>query len=113
MLSALALISAAFCILASIALALWSETKYRGYSRLPVHFDISLKADKFASRSFVLWLMPVVSISIVGLIAGMTMLAPQMVNGEPSDGLVFASILLVLTHLFILWLIDRWARGQA
>jgi lysylphosphatidylglycerol synthetase-like protein (DUF2156 family) len=113
MLSGFAITSAALCIVACIALAFWSEAKYRSYSRLPVHFDISLKADKFASRSFVLWMMPAVSISIVGLIIGATLLFPQSVNGDPSVGLTFASILLVITHLFILWLIGRWARGEA
>ena len=105
---ALTLAAAAIGLL--VCSGLWAHWRYRHLSQLPAHFNASGKATRLAPRNVVIWT-PVIFAGLLftGLLLG---LPPEKVRGDPGHAVILASLVLLGTQAFVLWLIGRWARGQ-
>ena len=102
---------ACFCILGSAG---WANHRFAGFEKLPRQFGLTLKPRAFGPRWLVVWGVPALLVAMLGLIAMMPALVPpEHINGDPSHGLIIASAVSVSAQGFILWLLTRWANGQA
>ncbi|MEQ8412448.1 MAG: hypothetical protein RIC51_00655 [Erythrobacter sp.] len=91
---------------------LWVEWRYRGFARLPVHFDGSGRATRLAPRRVVIWSTPTIFVGLNGFIVFLVQTLPRDdLRGEPDEALMIVAIVLLGAQLFILWLVERWARG--
>lgn len=101
----------------SIATLLWSgwwtDRRYARFDRIPGHYDFKGRATRLDPRRQMAWLLPVVfSVLIAGYGALFYLLPAELQNGDPSDGLLLVSLVLLATQALILWLLARWARSQ-
>ena len=109
-----ALACAAVAITLLLFSGIWAEIRWRRFETLPAHFNASGRPTRYGSRSFVIWLMPLLSSAILlALILGMEHIPPQYINGDASIGVILASGIFVVAHAFVLWMIDRWADGRS
>jgi hypothetical protein len=94
-----------------LASAMWADGRYRGYDRLPMHFDWRGKADGFGPRKVIVWLVPGIFAVTLAAIAAMLIWVPrEMQNGDPSVGIVVATLAMIGGQAFTLWLLERWVR---
>ena len=105
---------AAIASMILIASALWAEWRFAAYDRLPRQFGFTLKPTSYGPRWLIIWLTPVLLIAVLGLLVFLPgIVPPEMINGDPDDGVKIASVALVGAQAFILWLLVRWANGQS
>ena len=114
MVSGDALLFAVSCAALLFLSAIWAEFRFRRFQKPPADFDISGKATRFASRSFVLWLTPAIFIGLISLIIWLVeRLPPDQVNGDPDTTVMLSSGIIVAAQVFILSLLERWARAHS
>ena len=91
----------------------WASRRYVGFDQLPSHFGITGKADSFAPRRVMSWLLPVLfSLAIVAIGTLSILIPPEMRNGDPVVGTLVGGVSLVGAQIFVLGLTERWARKQ-
>lgn len=94
--------------------ALWAHYRFADYDQLPRQFSASLKPVAYGPPWIVIWLTPLIMIAALVLILALpAFVPPQFINGDPVVGAIIASVATVTAQGFILWLLARWARGQA
>lgn len=111
MAAAMIVVVAVFGITILLASAVWADRRYRGYDRLPVHFDWRGRADAFGPRKVIVWLVPgIFAVTLAGIAVLMLWLPREMQNGDPSVGIAVATLAMIGGQAFALWLLDRWVR---
>ena len=82
---------------------------------VPIHFNIRGKPDRFGSRWVALGILPATYPLLgIALAVGAWISGPE-ARGEPDQELAGALIAggsILTAHLFILWLLLRWARAS-
>ena len=101
-----AMFAAVCSILVLIALGVWAERRFSGFSKLPLHYGFRGRATREGGRSLAIWL----PIGVFVLLAAWVGVLSHG-RHEPYE-LVTASAALVLAQALILWRHSRWARGQ-
>ncbi len=93
---------------------LWANRRYRSFERLPAHFDIRGKADAYASRRTMVWMLPTLfSIMLVAIALFTIFLPRELQNGDPVVGVLVVGLALAGAQVFVLRLTESWARGQS
>ncbi len=91
----------------------WANQRFAGYKTLPVHFNFRLEADRMASRGLAIWLLPVMfSIMLLGIGYFSSISPREGQNADPVPWMLFTGVVLVASQVFVLWLMERWARSQ-
>lgn len=91
----------------------WAGGRYARFERLPGHYDIAGKPTRMASRTMMVWTLPVVCTFVLLAIAIYSAaVPPEMLNGDPVTGVVVGGIGLFAAQLLMLWLTARWASRQ-
>ena len=91
----------------------WASRRYAGFDQLPSHFGLTGKADSFASRRVMTWLVPVLFSVVLVAIGTLSIAIPaEMRNGDPVVGTLVGGVGLVGAQIFLLWLTERWVREQ-
>ncbi|KEO88021.1 hypothetical protein EH30_01205 [Erythrobacter sp. JL475] len=91
----------------------WTDRTYSRFSELPGHYDFRGRATRMAPRRTMAWLLPL-TFSLMLAVIGIAMaMLPAEAQNSPDAGLVIASITLLGAQGLVLWLLDRWASGQA
>ena len=91
----------------------WAKQRFGHFEHLPQHYDWRGKATRLGPPSLIIWGLPLIDIAIMIAIAALFVFVPrELQNGDPTTGMVFASLVIAGSHVFILWLTDRWARAQ-
>jgi len=107
-----ALICAGLAIALLVYSGAWTDRTYRRFDKIPGHYDWRGNATRLDSRRQMAWLLPAIfSFLIVGFAAMVWVTPAGMVNGNPSTGLVFTSLVLLAIQGLVLRLLARWARG--
>lgn len=102
---------ACFIIMGS---AVWASHRFAGFRKLPRQFGLTLKPRAFAPRWLMVWGVPLFLTVMLALVAVMpALLTPEQINENPSHRVIIASAVTVSAQGFILWLLNRWANGQA
>ena len=112
MISAGALVFAGLTFGFLVASAIWGSKRFRHYREVPAHFDIRGRATRTAPREYVIWsITAVFAALILGIVALVSIFPREAIQGDPNSAIVIASSAVFAAQLFILWLIERWARG--
>jgi hypothetical protein len=91
----------------------WASRRYARFEKLPAHFGISGKADSYAPRRVMSWLLPIAFSAVLVAIAILMILIPaEFRNGDPLPGVLVAGAGLLGGQVFVLWLTERWVREQ-
>lgn len=97
-------------LIMQIGASIWTARQLPSDGPVPINFDIRGRADAFGPRWITLGLMPACYVFVNGLILVLDTLEPN-----PMSELVVAQVilgaLLLATHVFIMFLLLRWARG--
>lgn len=105
-----------FAVIAALLLIVsgaWAQFRFRKFARLPAHFDIHGRPTRFAGRNFTIWLTPVILITLIAVMLWLAALPGQPgINGDPDSAIYIASAMMLGAQALILWLTERWARGQ-
>ena len=109
---AAALVCAGVTIALLLASGAWTDRRYRQFDRIPGHYDFRGRATRLDPRRQMAWLLPVLfSLMIAGFIVLVSVVPPEMQNGDPSMGLALICVTLLGAQALVLWLLSRWARG--
>ena len=113
MLSVPAIVITAVCVALLLASGWWTDKTYRYFDQIPAHYDIRGNATRLTARRPMAWALPIgFSIFLAGLAAAMSLIPPNLQNGDPSDGLIVSSFAMLAAQGFVLWLLSRWASKQ-
>lgn len=94
-----------------LASGAWANRRYARFERLPSHFGITGKADAYAPRGTMAWLLPLLfSAALIAIAVFVAVLPREMQNGDPLVGVMVGGSGLAGAQLFVLWLTERWAR---
>ncbi|MEO1048854.1 MAG: hypothetical protein AAFW59_11065 [Pseudomonadota bacterium] len=97
-----------------IGSAIWAHYRFADFDRLPRHFGPNLEPTAYGPRWLIIWLSPAIFLAVLGLIFVLpSVLPPEHINGDPSVGVIVASVVVVGAQAFVLWLLTRWARQQS
>ncbi|MDJ0978903.1 MAG: hypothetical protein QNI87_10230 [Erythrobacter sp.] len=108
-----ALVSVIIAFAVLLGSSIWAHHRFAAHDRLPRHFGPSLKPTAYGPRWLVIWLPPAILVLALALIALLrAVVPPRYVEGDPSLGVIIASVATVGAQGFILWLLTRWAREQ-
>lgn len=92
----------------------WAHRRFEGYSELPSHFNLRGEADRFAPRSVMVWLLPVMfSVLLLSIAAAVEYIPQEMQNGDPRTGILISGFTLLGGQALVLWLTVRWSRGES
>ena len=100
-------------VVALMLSGVWASNRFASFDKLPSHFDLRGKADRFAPRGVMVWMLPVLfSLMLVGTAAAFLLVPQHMQNGDQVPGVIFSGCVLVAAQVFVLWLTVRWAQGE-
>ena len=91
----------------------WTDRTYQRFDHIPAHYDIRGNATRLTPRRPMAWAIPIgFSVFLIGLALVIEYIPPELQNGDPSLGIIAASIIMVIAQGFILLLLSRWAARQ-
>ncbi len=113
MLTAPAIIIVLIAVALLLASGWWTDQTYRRFDQIPAHYDIRGKATRLTSRRQMAWAIPAgFSLFLIGFAAIVQFVPADLQNGDPTTGLITASLIMLAAQGFILWLLARWAASQ-
>lgn len=96
-----------------LASGAWASRRFAAFDELPGHFDFKGRASRLTPRKVMVWLLPATfSVMLLVISGAMGAIPRELQNGDPTTGILIVGITLVAAQGFVLWLTDRWARGQ-
>lgn len=94
--------------------AVWAHYRFADFDRLPRQFGFTLKPNSYAPAWVMVWMLPAFLLATLAFVVALpTFLPPERINGDPETGAIIASLGVVSAQIFTLWLLNRWANGQA